>query len=70
MPPPRKTVFIPVNLTQPARDDLRTLAYALTGRAGQRVTLSDALIAASRFALEDLEHAVTYLPSSSASPEE
>lgn len=38
--------FVAVNVTHDARNRLRSLTYALTGKAGRRVTLSDALMAA------------------------
>jgi hypothetical protein len=54
-----------LNVTTDARDELRQLKFALTGRAGRSVTLSDALIAAARLVLSDpalLDQAVTNLP--------
>ena len=38
--------FVAVNVTPQARDSLRDLSFFLTGRAGKRVSMSSALLAA------------------------
>lgn len=42
-----------INISVSAREELRRLTYSLTGHAGRRVTMSEALIAACRRAQED-----------------
>lgn len=42
----RKTVFVSVNLTQTARDELRRATLDLTSPAGRRISMSDVLLAA------------------------
>ncbi len=42
----RKTVFVSVNLTQTARDELRRATLDLTSPAGRRLSMSDVLLAA------------------------
>lgn len=59
MPVPRG--FVNVNVTRESRDALRTLAYTLTGQAGQRVTLSDALRAACAVASQHQDAALAAL---------
>ncbi len=46
----RKTPFVSVNLTGPARDELRQAVLDLTTPTGRRLTLSDVLIHALRVA--------------------
>lgn len=53
--------LVTVNVATDARDALRTLAFALTGRAGRRVTLSDALRAACAVAMDDQDSATAAL---------
>lgn len=55
--------FIAIRITPEARDALRNLSFSLTGQAGQRVTLSDALIAAVRTAQLDPPATIALLPS-------
>lgn len=59
MPTPKG--FANINVTSDARDALRSLAFALTGKAGQRVTLSDALRAACIVANDHQDAAVAAL---------
>lgn len=54
--------FVAVNLTTEARDALRGLSFSLTGQAGRRVTLSEAMIAACRLAENDSPAAAGFLP--------
>jgi hypothetical protein len=42
----RKTAFVTVNLTEPARDALRQATLHWTTPAGRRVTMSDVLLSA------------------------
>ena len=42
----RKTRFVSVNLTEPARDSLRQTTLELTTPAGRRLSMSDVLTAA------------------------
>lgn len=48
----RKTPFVKVDLTIPARDELRRAALDFTPLAGRRVPMSDVLLAALKFANE------------------
>lgn len=48
--PTRKTVFVSVNLTGPARDELRAATLDLTSPVGRRISMSDVLIQALRVA--------------------
>jgi hypothetical protein len=56
------TDYKAVNLTREARDALRQLSFTLTGAAGQKVTLSDAVIAAAGLAAVNPAAAVAFLP--------
>lgn len=42
----RRTVFVSMNVTIPARDSLQRAALGLHGDAGRRLSMSDVLIAA------------------------
>lgn len=61
MPPMADQKLVTVNVATDARDALRTLAFALTGQAGRRVTLSDALRAACAVAMRDQDSATAVL---------
>lgn len=50
---PRKTVFVSVNLTEAARDELRQVTLDLTTPADRRVSMSDVLLALVRSADRD-----------------
>lgn len=43
-----------INISVDAREELRSLSYALTGKAGRRVTMSEALTAACKRAQQDI----------------
>lgn len=53
--------LVTVNVAVQSRDALRALAFTLTGKAGQRVTLSDALRAACAVANDHQDAAVAAL---------
>jgi hypothetical protein len=57
----RKTPFVSVNITGPARDELRAATLALTTSAERRVSMSDVLIAAIRVALKHRDEVVSEL---------
>lgn len=46
----RKTPFVSVNLTEPARDKLRRVTLGYTSPAGRRLSMSEVLLAALDFA--------------------
>lgn len=46
----RKTPYVSVNLTKPARDTLRQTTLDLTTPAGRRISMSDTLIAGLQIA--------------------
>jgi hypothetical protein len=46
VPTPRKTPYVSVNLTIPARDALQQLTFEEQARAGRRLALSPVLLAA------------------------
>ena len=58
---PRKTIFVSVNLTAEARDELRQVTLDLTTPAGKRLSMSDALIAALRVAANHQDELVNEL---------
>lgn len=57
----RKTPFVSVNLTEPARDELRAATLTLTTPAGRRVSMSDVLIAALHVALNHQDEVISEL---------
>lgn len=59
---PKRAATNVVRLTPAARDALRDLAYALTGTARKRVSLSQAVTAACSIASDDLAAAAARLP--------
>jgi hypothetical protein len=58
---PRKTIFVSVNLTEAARDELRQATLELTSPAGRRLSMSDTLIAALRVAANHQDELVDQL---------
>lgn len=48
--PARETVFVSVNLTEEARDELRQATLLISPMAGRRLSMSDVLVAALRVA--------------------
>lgn len=51
-----------MNVGPAARDAVRALSYALTGQAGRKVTMTDAMLAACQIASADLAATVAALP--------
>lgn len=49
--------YAQITLTPEAREDLRKLKYALMGRALRKVTMSDAIQAACRVAMAEIDRA-------------
>lgn len=47
----RRTLFVAVNLTSAARDELRRVTLEMTTPVGRRLSMSDALIGAIRVAM-------------------
>jgi hypothetical protein len=58
---PRKTVFVSVNLTEAARDELRQAVLDLTTPAGRRLSMSDVLTAALQVAADNPEQMLNKL---------
>ncbi len=54
--------YVAVNISPAARDQLRQLAYQLTGKTGRRVTLDAAMVAAVRLASQEPDKAIAELP--------
>lgn len=57
----RKTNFVSVNLTEPARDELRRAVLDLTSAVGRRISMSDVLIQAVRVALRHRQELIAAL---------
>jgi hypothetical protein len=53
--------FVAVNLTPEAREQLRALSFRLTGSAGRRVSLSDAVTAAVKLTERHPEEVIALL---------
>jgi hypothetical protein len=53
---------VAISVTPQGREALRGLTYALTGAAGRRVTMGEALVAAVRIASQDVPGTLAVLP--------
>jgi hypothetical protein len=59
----RRTLFVSVNLTPDARDELRRATLDLTTPTGRRLSMSDVLIGVIRIAMRHREELVSALTS-------
>ena len=57
----RRTLFVSVNLTPDARDELRRATLDLTTPVGRRLSMSDVLIGAIRVAMRHRDELISVL---------
>jgi len=62
MAAPRRTKFVPVNLTLPARHALQQAALALSAAAGRRLSMSAVLLAMASVAQNYPDEVLAALP--------
>ncbi|MBK3583005.1 hypothetical protein JHN49_04495 [Streptomyces sp. MBT57] len=60
--------YVTMRVTPASREALRLLTFALTGKAGRRVDLSDALTAACNVAMTNVDAAAESLKSNKPAP--